>query len=351
MQALKAVPSLAWVPLFILWFGIFEVSKVVLIAVGVFFPVYLNLVSGIRSTDRKLVEVGQVNGLGRIDMVRRILAPAALPSYITGLRRLGAWLDVRDCSRADGRQQGLGLPDAGRADDWAARDDRVRPAPFCGGRQDLGRAARRGRSACPSLARRFRLGSGQGGPMTLQISGLTKRFNDEAGLGRAALDRIDLEVDEHEAVALVGTSGCGKTTLLRIISGIERATSGRLTLRGDTVTGPRRDVGVVFQEPRLMPWLTARENIRLALLDLAPTEQAAAIGNLLRDLGLSDFADALPRQLSGGMAQRVAIARALARKPQVLSCCSMNHSGPSTISRGSSCSIISALFGRSPASL
>ena len=86
MQALKAVPSLAWVPLFILWFGIFEVSKVLLIAVGVFFPVYLNLVSGIRSTDRKLVEVGQVNGLGRIDMVQRILAPAALPSYITGLR-------------------------------------------------------------------------------------------------------------------------------------------------------------------------------------------------------------------------------------------------------------------------
>jgi sulfonate transport system permease protein len=86
MQALKAVPSLAWVPLFILWFGIFEVSKVVLIAVGVFFPVYLNLVSVIRSSDRKLVEVGQVNGLGRIDMVRRILAPTALPSYITGLR-------------------------------------------------------------------------------------------------------------------------------------------------------------------------------------------------------------------------------------------------------------------------
>src|SRR6202044_981580 len=86
VQALKAVPSLAWVPLFILWFGIFEVSKVVLIAVGVFFPVYLNLVSGIRSTDRKLVEVGQVNGLGRIDLVRRILAPAPPPSYIPGPR-------------------------------------------------------------------------------------------------------------------------------------------------------------------------------------------------------------------------------------------------------------------------
>jgi sulfonate transport system ATP-binding protein len=154
--------------------------------------------------------------------------------------------------------------------------------------------------------------------MTLQISGLTKRYDDEAGAGRAALDRIDIEVDEHEAVALVGTSGCGKTTLLRIISGLEQATSGRLTLRGDVVTRPRSDVGVVFQEPRLMPWLTARENIRLALLDVAPSAQAAAIDDLLRDMGLVDFADARPRELSGGMAQRVAIARALARKPQVL---------------------------------
>jgi sulfonate transport system ATP-binding protein len=154
--------------------------------------------------------------------------------------------------------------------------------------------------------------------MTLQISGLTKRYDDEAGAGRAALDRIDIEVDEHEAVALVGTSGCGKTTLLRIISGLEQATSGCLTLRGDVVTRPRSDVGVVFQEPRLMPWLTARENIRLALLDVAPSPQAAAIDDLLRDMGLVDFADARPRELSGGMAQRVAIARALARKPRVL---------------------------------
>jgi sulfonate transport system permease protein len=110
VQALKAVPSLAWVPLFILWFGIFEVSKVVLIAVGVFFPVYLNLVSGIRSTDRKLVEVGQVNGLGRIDLVRRILAPAALPNYITGLRAglaLG-WMFVI-AAELMGASKGLGF--------------------------------------------------------------------------------------------------------------------------------------------------------------------------------------------------------------------------------------------------
>jgi len=110
LQALKAVPSLAWVPLFILWFGIFEISKVTLSAVGVFFPVYLNLVSGIRATDRKLVEVGRVNGFGRMDLVRRILAPSALPHYVTGLRAglaLG-WMFVI-AAELMGASQGLGF--------------------------------------------------------------------------------------------------------------------------------------------------------------------------------------------------------------------------------------------------
>jgi sulfonate transport system ATP-binding protein len=152
----------------------------------------------------------------------------------------------------------------------------------------------------------------------LEISGLAKRYDDDAGVRHVALDGINLALGEHEAVALVGTSGCGKTTLLRIISGLERATDGRLTLRGEAVTGPRRDIGVVFQEPRLMPWLTVRENVRLALLDLPPTTQNSVIADLLRDVGLADFGEALPRQLSGGMAQRVALARALARKPSIL---------------------------------
>jgi sulfonate transport system permease protein len=110
LQALKAVPSLAWVPLFILWFGIFEVSKVVLSAVGVFFPVYLNLLAGIRSTDRKVVEVGRVNALGRFDLVTRVLVPAALPNYITGLRAglaLG-WMFVI-AAELMGASKGLGF--------------------------------------------------------------------------------------------------------------------------------------------------------------------------------------------------------------------------------------------------
>lgn len=85
-QALRAVPSLAWVPLLLLWLGIDETPKITLIAIGAFFPVYLNLLSGLRNVDRKLVELGEIHGLGRIALVRRILIPASLPSLYTGLR-------------------------------------------------------------------------------------------------------------------------------------------------------------------------------------------------------------------------------------------------------------------------
>lgn len=110
LQALKAVPSLAWVPLFILWFGIFETSKIILIAVGVFFPIYLNLMAGILSTDRKLVEVGQVYGLPRRHLVWRVLIPSTLPSYFIGLRgglALG-WMFVI-AAELMGASQGLGF--------------------------------------------------------------------------------------------------------------------------------------------------------------------------------------------------------------------------------------------------
>lgn len=110
IQALKAVPSLAWVPLFILWFGIFETSKVALIAVGVFFPVYLNLMAGIRQTDHKLVEVARVYGLSRLQIARRVLVPATLPSYFVGLRgglALG-WMFVI-AAELMGASEGLGF--------------------------------------------------------------------------------------------------------------------------------------------------------------------------------------------------------------------------------------------------
>ncbi len=110
IQALRSVPSLAWVPLFILWLGIFEGSKITLIAVGVFFPVYLNLMSGIAGVDRKLIEVGTVHGFSRLRCLLRIQLPAALPAYVTGLRSgLGlGWMFV-SAAELLGASSGLGF--------------------------------------------------------------------------------------------------------------------------------------------------------------------------------------------------------------------------------------------------
>jgi sulfonate transport system permease protein len=110
LQALRSIPSIAWVPLFILWFGIFELSKIVLIAVGVFFPVYLALAAAIHNVDRKLVEVGRAFRFGRLRLVTRILIPAALPTYLIGLRGgLGlGWMFVV-AAELMGASEGLGF--------------------------------------------------------------------------------------------------------------------------------------------------------------------------------------------------------------------------------------------------
>ncbi|MBD2108238.1 ABC transporter permease [Nodosilinea sp. FACHB-13] len=109
LQALRNIPSIAWVPLFILWLGIYESSKVMLIAVGVFFPVYLNLMSGIQGVDRKLVEVGKIYRLSQLQLVRRVFLPATLPAYLVGLRNgLGlGWMFVV-AAELMGASQGLG---------------------------------------------------------------------------------------------------------------------------------------------------------------------------------------------------------------------------------------------------
>src|SRR5690606_30055886 len=115
-------------------------------------------------------------------------------------------------------------------------------------------------------------------------------------------------------VSLLGPSGCGKSTLLRIVAGLDREYAGSVALDGEEVHGPTTRVGVVFQEPRLFPWLTVRRNIGFGLKEADP----ARVEELAREVGLQDYLESLPRQLSGGMAQRCAIARALVTKPRVL---------------------------------
>jgi sulfonate transport system ATP-binding protein len=149
----------------------------------------------------------------------------------------------------------------------------------------------------------------------LRVASVSKRFLN----GRTALAGVDLEVARGEIVALVGTSGCGKSTLLRVISGLETPTGGSVEINGRRVTGPSPEIGMVFQEPRLMPWLTVAQNVGFGLEGtVSRAAQEQQITRILGEVGLADAADALPRELSGGMAQRVAIARALVTNPEVL---------------------------------
>jgi len=153
----------------------------------------------------------------------------------------------------------------------------------------------------------------------LVISGVSKNFIAKKRQVVALAD-TSFTVAENEFVTLLGPSGCGKSTLLKIIAGLEEPSSGKVLLDGREITGPGRDRGMVFQSYTLFPWLTVRENIEFGL-DVAGRsrgEKREVSEHYIQKIGLQGFADAYPRELSGGMTQRVAIARALANDPEVL---------------------------------
>jgi len=136
--------------------------------------------------------------------------------------------------------------------------------------------------------------------------------------GTRALDGVTLAVKPGEIVAIVGGSGCGKSTLLRVVSGLDHPSLGAVTLDDDMITAPHEKIGLVFQEPRLLPWLSVADNVGFGLEDRPKAERNARIRAQLDRVGLADKANVWPRELSGGQAQRVAIARAFVTRPEVL---------------------------------
>ena len=136
--------------------------------------------------------------------------------------------------------------------------------------------------------------------------------------GVNALERFSADIALGEIVAIIGGSGCGKSTLLRAVAGLDRATAGAVTLDGTTIAAPHAKIGIIFQEPRLLPWLSVADNIGFGLSDLSADIRRDKVARALARVGLADKASAWPRELSGGQAQRVAIARALVPQPEVL---------------------------------
>ncbi|MBO4908543.1 MAG: ABC transporter ATP-binding protein [Lachnospiraceae bacterium] len=153
-------------------------------------------------------------------------------------------------------------------------------------------------------------------PEILEIKNVTKVFHTKEKDVKA-IDGISFNVNRGEFISIIGPSGCGKTTLLRLIMGIEKDYEGDILLNGKRVEKPGIDRGVVFQDHRLLPWLTIEENLGLGL-KTEKKQLAMEVEAILKKVDLSGFGKHYPRQVSGGMSQRASIARALLRKPEIL---------------------------------
>ena len=152
------------------------------------------------------------------------------------------------------------------------------------------------------------------------VSSLEKTYATRGRAQVQALAGISLEIGAGEFITIVGQSGCGKTTLLKILAGLLQRSAGSVTLRGQPVDEPSRDIGIVFQDPVLLPWRTVFDNVMLPVVVLGLDRKTSAdrAMELLGLVGLQGFEDKYPHELSGGMRQRVAIARALVHDPSLL---------------------------------
>jgi len=154
----------------------------------------------------------------------------------------------------------------------------------------------------------------------LEIRNLNQSFRKDDGSDLVVLDQISFDVEDKEFVCILGSSGCGKTTLLRLIAGLDEAQSGSIVLDGEKMRGTSSKVGMVFQEYSLFPWRTVIDNIAfgLEMQGVPLNERSRVAEHYLKLVNLAQFRDSYPTELSGGMRQRVAVTRALALDPVLL---------------------------------
>lgn len=148
------------------------------------------------------------------------------------------------------------------------------------------------------------------------VDNVSRTFSGENEV--TAIQDISFTMNKGEFLCIVGQSGCGKSTLLRIMAGIDPVHEGTVQINGSLVDRPDRTRGIVFQEARLLDWMNVRQNVGFALQNIPKEEKNRLVDDYVSLVGLTDFKQSYPRELSGGMAQRVSIARALVNRPEVL---------------------------------
>jgi sulfonate transport system permease protein len=295
MQVVRALPALGLLPLVIIWFGVGEEPKIALVAFATACPVYINTYAGIRGVEQRLVESARVLGLGRIALIRHVILPGAVPSFLVGLRfaLTSAWL-VMIVAEQLNATSGIGYL-MNQAQAWFRTDIIVLGLLIYG---LLGLAA----DALVRLLERRSLNAVSPSPVAVEARDVHRSFD-----GREVLAGVDLTIRQGEFVALLGRSGSGKSTLLRAMAGLDPDFTGTLRV-------PRRR-SVVFQDHRLQPWKRVLGNVVLGL----PRAGAKEAGELaLAEVGLAERARDWPITLSGGESQRAALARALVRDPELL---------------------------------
>jgi NitT/TauT family transport system ATP-binding protein len=153
----------------------------------------------------------------------------------------------------------------------------------------------------------------------IEVANVSKSYETREG-NFLALDMVNLNIEKNEFVCIVGPSGCGKTTLMNIIAGLNKPSTGYVKVQGETVTGPGKGKGIIFQQYALYPWLSVQKNVEfgLKIKKIHKTERARIAQRYIQLVGLEKFKDSYPKELSGGMKQRVAIARAYATNPNIL---------------------------------
>lgn len=367
MDILSSIPPIAWTPLAILWFGIGNAPAYFIVFLGSFFPMFVSVYAGVSKVDREYIEAAQTLGASPTLLVRKVIFPASFPQIFTGIQTgiAVAWFNVI-AAELIGVRSGLGYKiqlyrtllavenvvalmfvigtlgllmtrltrSVGKLiAPWAIQDKtKYRWIKIQGYAQNIILPLSGIFSSLHNLKSRAQTDESLKVPVQsissaaplLEVDKVSLSFDAQNPNNKLkVLEEISFDVVEGEVLSIIGSNGSGKTTILKLISGLLRADSGEIRFTGKKVKASDDQITLVFQSFALFPWMTCKKNIEFALAasgghGFNSQTREKMVDALLGDVGLDTFANTYPSDLSGGMKQRLAIARALATSPRLL---------------------------------